>query len=171
LGFPVLSDDVVALSDQNGPFWVQPGYQHLRLWPTSVNILYGAPDTLPRLVPGDSPWDKRCLSLTENDYNFQHEPLPLAAIYLLDERCAESAAPFVGTISASAGIMALVANTSANYLLDSSLRAQEFESLSRIVAGVPIRRVIPHRDPAYLSNLCDIVLYDFHSLTGAGFTN
>jgi hypothetical protein len=169
-GCRVLTDDVVALSDENGTFWVQPGYPHLRLWPTSVNMLYGTPDVLPRLVPSDPSWDKRYLNLIENNYKFQHQALPLAAIYHLGERCLESAAPFVETIPASAGIMALVANTSANNLLDKAMREQEFDSLGRIVDRVPIRRVIPHADPAYLSNLCHVILDDFHFLTDAGLT-
>jgi hypothetical protein len=162
LGYPVLSDDVVALSDRDGAFWVEPGYPHLRLWPSSVKILYGASDVLPRLVP-ESPWDKRYLTLTGNGYKFQHQALPLAAIYHLGERCLESAAPFVETIPASACIMALIANTSASNLLDKAMRQHEFDSLGRVVESIPIRRVIPHADPAYLSKLCHVILEDFIS--------
>jgi hypothetical protein len=168
LGHPVLSDDIVTLLDYGSAFWVQPGYPLLRLWPTSVNILYGGPDVLPKLVPDDSSWDKRYLSLAGNGYKFQHEALPLAAIYLLDERSSESAAPFVETITPSAGIMRLIANTSVNYLLDKTMRGREFELLGRVVDTVPIRRIVPHSDPAYLSKLCHVILDDFHFLTDAG---
>ena len=161
-GFPVLSDDVVALLDEGGTFMVQPAYPHLRLWPEAVNILYGRPDALPRLVPGDSLWDKRYLNLTENDYEFQRDPLPLAAIYLLSERVEDSSAPFIESMSASAGLMTLVTNTYANYLLNTARRAQEFGLLSRIVSSLPLRRVIPHANPLYLSKLCDVIVNDFH---------
>lgn len=164
-GHPVLSDDVVALSEHNNAFMIQPAYPHLRLWPSAVNILYGALDALPRLVPSDPSWDKCYLNLCENERNFQQHPLPLAAIYLLGERSYDAAAPFVEAMPAHAGLMALVANTYANYLLDRTMRTQEFASLGRIVASVPMRRAIPHADPAYLSKLRDVILDDFALLT------
>ncbi|HEX5734965.1 MAG TPA: serine/threonine protein kinase [Blastocatellia bacterium] len=161
-GFPVLTDDVLALTDMDGIFMAQPAYPHLRLWPASVNILYGKPDALPRLVPGDSLWDKRYLNLTENDYMFQRHPLPLASIYLLSERTEDSAAPFIESMSASAGLMTLVTNTYANHLLNTSRRAQEFGLLSRIASSLPVRRVIPHASPFFLSKLCEVIINDFH---------
>ena len=90
-GYPALSDDVAALSDQEHTFFVQPGYPLLRLWPSTIATLYGPMDTLPRLTPT---WDKRYLDLTQNGYRFQQEPLPLAAIYILDERRPDPTAPF-----------------------------------------------------------------------------
>lgn len=161
-GYPVLSDDVLALSDRDGAVMVQSAYPYLRLWPASVNILYGNPDALPRLVPGDSSWDKRYLNLAGAGYKFQESPLPLAAIYLLSERTEDSAAPFIESMSASAGLMSLVVNTYANHLLDTSMRAQEFELLNRIISSIPLRRVTPHADPLYLPKLCDVIIDDFH---------
>ncbi len=161
-GCTVLSDDVVALSDQSETFLVQPGYPRLRLWPETVNTLYGLSDALPRLTPT---WDKRYLDLTQNGYKFQRQPLPLAAIYVLDERCTDPAASFVDAMPASTGLMALVANTYSTSLLDKAMRAQEFELLGRLAARVPLRRLTPHADPGYLANLCDVILDDFQALT------
>ena len=83
MGHPVLADDIVALSERDDVFQVQPAYPQLRLWPESVALLYGAADALPRLTPT---WDKRALDLTRNGCRFQQQPLPLAAIYVLAER-------------------------------------------------------------------------------------
>ncbi len=161
-GYPVLSDDIVALWDRDGSFFVQPGYPRLRLWPSSVDALYGPEGTLPRLTPT---WDKRYLDLTRGNYQFQREPLPMAAVYLLQERCNDPKAPFVEPLSASAGMMALVANTYATNLLDKTMRAREFESLGRLITTVLLRRVISHADPIHLSKLCDVILDDFHTLS------
>ena len=169
LGYPVLSDDVVALSDDRNSFMVQPAYPLVRLWPTSVNMLYGLPDALPRLVPGNSSWDKCYLDLTEKNYNFQQRSIPLAAMYLIGDRCDDRAAPFTEEVPANAGLLAMVANTYANYLLDKPMRAQEFELLNRLLSTIPLRRVIPHKDPAYLSKLCDVILDDFHRTTNSDF--
>ena len=170
-GFPVISDDVLALSDSGGTFIVQPAYPRLRLWPAAVNILYGTPDALPRLIPGDSSWDKRYLNLTGKDYRFQQKPLPLAAIYLLSERAENPTAPLIEPLRAQAGLISLIANTYANNLLDPPRRAQEFEFLNRIISHVPLRRVTPHADPFYLPRLCDVILDDLHHLFESGTIN
>jgi hypothetical protein len=166
-GHPVLSDDVCALRDEGDAIWVQPGYPHLRLWPDSVSSLFGSPGALPRLTPADGIsawWDKRFLDLDGHGYPFQREPLPLAAIYILGEHATGPGAPSVEPVPAREGLMALVANTYTNYLLDGEMRAREFGLLGRVVAHVPVRRVIPHRDPARLPRLCELVVDDFEEL-------
>src|SRR5260370_8969321 len=82
-GYGVLSDDIVALFEQEGVFHVMPAYPHLCLWPDSVEMLYGSRDALPRLIPD---WEKRRLSLGEEGARFESLPLPLAAIYVLAAR-------------------------------------------------------------------------------------
>lgn len=161
LGYPVLSGDVVALSDLGDAFLVQPGYPRLRLWPEAVNALYGSEDALPRITPT---WDKRYLDLTENGFRFHQQPLPLAAIYILDERSTDPAAPFVDGICGSDSLMTLIANTYATYLLDKAMRAQEFELVGRLVNTTPLRRATPHVDMASLSDLCEVILDDFQAL-------
>ena len=161
LGYPVLSDDLVPLQDDEDSFLMQPGYPCLRLWPQAVNALYGSSDALPRLTPN---WDKRYLDLTANGYQFHKQPLPLAAIYLLSERRPDPAAPCITAVAGHAGLITLVANTHGNLLLETSMRAQELTLLSRVIARVPLRRVTPHADPAYLLRLCQAILDDFRVL-------
>jgi hypothetical protein len=166
-GHPVLADDVCALLDRQDAIWVQPAYPHLRLWPDSVRCLFGSPDALPRLTPADGAsawWDKRFLNLAEHNGSFQREPLPLAGIYVLGEHATDARAPFIEPLTAHRALMALVANTYSNYLLDAGMRAQEFEWLGRVVAGVPLRRLTSHADPAHLSRLCEVVIEDVEAL-------
>ncbi len=157
LGYPVLSDDVVALTDQSSSFFIQPGYPGLRLWPESVNALYGSPEVLPRLTPT---WDKRYLDLKQSGYHFQRRPLPLAAIYILGERSMDPSAPSIETVPAQASLITLVRNTYVNYVLDKRMRAQEFEILGRLIRHVRLRRLVPNANPVYLTKLCDLVLDD-----------
>jgi hypothetical protein len=168
MGHPILSDDVVALSERDGTLYVEPAYPHLRLWPSSVDMLYGTPHALPRLVPEHPSWDKCYLSLDVNEHVFQRQPLPLAAVYLLDGRADEPSAPFVENMPDGAKVMALVANTYANQLIDRELRAREFALLSRLVVRVPVRRVVPHSDPARLPDLCAALLEDFGRTSEVG---
>src|SRR6185437_9393951 len=55
-------------------------------------------------------------------------------------------------------LLELVQNTYMNWLLDRDQRAAEFEVLCKIVQQVPVRRIIPHADPARLGALCDLIL-------------
>ncbi|MBL8189203.1 MAG: serine/threonine protein kinase [Acidobacteria bacterium] len=159
-GYKVLADDIVALDERSGAFWVRPAYPRVRLWEDSVEALFGAEDALPLLTPT---WDKRYLDLLNGSQRFQSEPLPLAAVYLLDERSAESNAPFVEALPDNQKVMTLVANTYANYLLDKSMRAAEFASLGRLCRQIPLRKVTPHADAKFLPELCRVIAEDIHA--------
>jgi hypothetical protein len=162
-GHTVLSDDVCVLHADGDGVRVQPGYPYLRLWPDSVKSLFGSADALPRLTPVDGVsawWDKRFLDLDEHGYPFQRQPLRLGAIYVLGERSSGPESPFVEPLIARDALMALVANTHARYLLDRAMRAREFELLGRVVACVPVRRLIPGAEADQLPRLCEVVVND-----------
>lgn len=164
-GYPILADDVSALQgSENNNFVVQPAYPRLRLWSTAAVALFGSAEALPLLT---TTWTKRYLDLTGSVHHFQHKPLPLTAIYLLNGRSADAKAPFVEALSLQDSLISLVANTYANHFLDTAMRAQELQRLSRIVQSIPVRRVTPHTDSARLSMLCDIILSDFQQLHSA----
>ena len=167
LGYPVLTDDVLALQDEGAFFNVQPAYPRVRLWPQSVEALFGSVDALPRITPG---WDKRYLDLNGRDYKFQHTPLPLAAIYFLDERSTDAIAPSVKPVGAREGLMSLVANTYASYLLDKPMRAREFQVLGQLAEGIPLRRVSPSADFGRIQELCALIADDFLQLASCAST-
>lgn len=157
-GFDVLADDVVTLDDRRDQFWVRPAYPCIRLWPASVKTLYGSDSHLPKLTPN---WDKRYLDLTER---FPTKAAPLSAIYLFGERRDEPGAPFVQAVDRADALLSLIANTYTNYLIDRSMQARQFDLLTRVLANVPVRRVMPHAEAQRVQQLCDCILEDFASL-------
>jgi hypothetical protein len=160
-GHRVLSDDIVPLFERGRSWLARPGYPRLRLWPGALNAA-GYGNAL-FAAAGSVPADRRHhLNLAERPDSFQREPLPLGAIYLLEERSDDRAVPFVAAIEPASALMALVANTFANTLLDRATRMREFDELGRVAASVPIRRVWPHTDATRLGQLCDVILEDFH---------
>lgn len=170
LGHPVVSDDISALVEREQAFFVQSGYPRLCLWPDAAASLYGSSERLPRIAPEDginNRWDKRYLDLTSDGYRFQTQSLPLSAIYLLDQRAAGAPRPAIEAVSASSAVVRLAANTYMNYLLDSALRSKEFTFLSRMVSGIPVRRVVPQADASCLPELCEAILKDHHALSEA----
>jgi hypothetical protein len=160
-GIPVLSDDITALHEENGGFQVEPGYPWICLWPDAALNLLGKPDALPQLTPT---WEKRYMPLGRE--RFEPVRRPLGAIYLLMPRANEPDAPRVENVSAREAVLELVRNTYMNWLLDRRQRAAELDVLSRLVSNVPVRRLVPHADPARLSLLCDLILNDSEDLIG-----
>ena len=152
-GHAILSDDVVALAEQNGSFVVHPAYPYLCLWPESVESLYGSAEALPQFSAN---YEKRCLSLGKQELRFAERALPLATIYILSERGGDPA-PLVEELTPQKAFLALVANAFATNTLDSGMRAKEFEILARVAASIPIRALHAHRDAARLSDLCDLL--------------
>ena len=165
-GHGVLSDDVVALTENESGFLVLPAYPHLCLWPDSVATLYGCADALPYSGTGG---EKHRLSLGDGKTRFEKCPLPLGAIYILGQRRSDRA-PFVEVIRPQTALLSLVADTFANKILDRELRAREFGVLSRLVTTVSVRRVFPHCEVSRVRDLCRVIREDFALLqasTGA----
>jgi hypothetical protein len=152
-GHAILSDDVVALAERNGSFYVHPAYPYLCLWPESVESLYGSAEALPQFSAN---YEKRCLSLGKQELQFAQEALPLAAIYILGERRGDPA-PLVEELTPQRAFLALVANSFATNTLDSDMRAKEFEILARVAPNVPIRVLYAHHDASRLPELCDLL--------------
>jgi hypothetical protein len=152
-GHAILSDDVVALAEHNGSFFVHPAYPYLCLWPESVQSLYGSPDALPQFSPN---YEKRYLTLGKQELRFAERALPLAAIYILGDRRGDPA-PLVEELPPQKAFLALVADTFATNTLDSGMRAKEFEILARLAPSVPIRALHAHHDASRLPELCDLL--------------
>ena len=163
-GFPVLSDDLAALADKGAQFLVQPGYPRVNLWPDSVRQLFGSEDALPRITPT---WEKRYLPLGQNGHHFASSPLPLRAIYILESRDEILTAPMIEEVSGEEAFMALVANTYVNYLLDQDMRRTEFDVLSRVVSGIPVRRVRAPEEPSAIFGLCEAIADDARRVMAA----
>ncbi|PYT63439.1 MAG: hypothetical protein DMG35_04050 [Acidobacteria bacterium] len=160
-GYAVLSDDIVALVEREGTLHAMPAYPQLCLWPDSVKMLYGSPDALPPLTPD---WDKRRLALGNERARFQSRPLPLAAIYILGDRHADSAL-CIEPVRPRAALLSLVADTYANRILSREMRAREFEVLGRLVTTVPARRIHASMDSNQLDELCRAIREDVQSLS------
>lgn len=155
-GRAVLSDDVVALGEQDGSFQVHSAYPYLCLWPESVQSIFGSPNALPQFSAN---YEKRCLSLGKQELPFAERPLQLAAVYILCERRGDPA-PIIEQLSPQQAFLSLVANTFGMNVVDGSMRAKEFETLGRLVPAVRIRQICPHEDPNRLSELCQRICDD-----------
>jgi hypothetical protein len=156
LGYSVLSDDLLPIRETTETFWAHPSHPRLTVWPDSVRGLFGAADQLPALTPS---YDKRYLDL-QRGRHFHDTPLPIAVLYVISARHAGSGAFTVKPLRPTAALLSLVGNTYGNYLLDSSMRALEFDLLSRLVQRAPVREIAFADDIAQLFECCSRLLAD-----------
>ena len=153
-GWPVLCEDVCALEQVSGASQVLPAYPRVCLWPDSVDFLFSSREALPLIVGG---WEKRFLALDGTRADFASSCSPLAAIFLFGARSAEDSAPRIEPISQREALLQLVQNTYMNWYLDRGQRADEFDSLTRVVSSVECFRLIPSTDPVHLPALAEII--------------
>jgi hypothetical protein len=160
-GAPVLSDDIVPLTNTNERYWANPGYPRLCLWPDAVAKLLNSQEALPRLSPAQG---KCYLPLDGVRASFAAQRKPLGIIYLFGERSDASDAPRIEELSPRQALLELVQNTYMNWLIDREQRAHEFDELYKIVQQVPVRRIVAHADGAKLGLLCDRIFQDAERL-------
>ncbi len=161
----VLSDDLAVIAERDAGFITYPGEARLRLWPSALKTLYGSVTDLPRVY---SFADKRHVDLaSESDFPTpsRHAPLALCAIYLLDPFRASLATPFICVPSPSASLLSLAAHSYASWILNSAMRAREFERLGRLARGVPVHQIARSADLEKLPEIADAILSDVRAIS------
>ena len=156
LGHKVITEDLAALSCEDGRLMVRPGCAEIALCADAVSLLYGSSEALPPFTPG---WDKRRLDLKARDA-FVDGPLPLRAVYLLAPRSDAPAAPFVSPISLGQAMVQLLGNIYGNQLLHEELRTSELDTIHRLAASVPIKAATADQDGTSLEKFCSLILHD-----------
>ncbi len=157
----MLTDDLAAIKDDGDVFHIIPAYPRIRLWPESVEILFGSTEALPRITPT---WEKCFLQLDNISLHFEPKPVPLAAIYFLHPRTNAPSMPAIDEEPRRNGLVKLIGNIGSNYILDQVSPSSSFDLLRRLAHSVPLRRLIPHADAAHLPRLREMVVSDIRAL-------
>lgn len=161
-GTPVLCEDIVPLGLTENRYWVEPGYPRVCLWPDSVEKLMGRADALPLLTTN---WEKRYLPLNGVLAHFQRERCRVGAVYVLARRSTDECAPRIERMAPKEALLELVQHTYMNWLPDREQRARDFDALTRLVAQVPVSRLVPHSDANRMEGLCSAILEDSEGLS------
>jgi hypothetical protein len=137
-GYPVLTDDIAAISEDDGGIRVASAYPRLRLWPDSQQFVPGLSlDALPRVL---STMDKRYQPLTGDGstsrWRFATRDARLAALYGLHVS-SENVVQVTATPGAR-GIMLLTANAYAGYLEDQASCRRDFRMLGRVASRASV---------------------------------
>jgi hypothetical protein len=163
LGYPIISDDIVPISEEAGVTFAKPGYPRMRLRQPSLSMLSDLNRNLEPLPKAEG-HRRLHFELTSGGYQFQSDQLQVGVVYLLAERSADPRAPRVESVSPLDGIMGIVANTYVTRFLNTSMRAQELQQLSHLVKQAAVRKVFPHLEGSRLAMLCRAILEDINSL-------
>jgi hypothetical protein len=133
VGHSIVADDVVAIRvDSFGTARVFPGFPTLKLWPEAAAFLGYSVEALPRLHPD---YEKRARAARRG---FSPAPLPLNAIYVLDEGDQLE----VTTLGPKEAFLELVRHSYAAKLLEATGTAsQHFRRCDELVRSVSIRRL------------------------------
>src|SRR5205807_108342 len=123
-GFPMISEDVVAIIDRGTTFDVMSAHTRVRLWPDVARFLFGAEEVLALIA--NKEW-KRCYDVGDRFANGEFE---LAAIYSIDDR--QEGPPRVEPLEGSEALLDLIAASYKAAAPEEAMSPHEFERLGRI---------------------------------------
>ncbi len=152
-GFPIITEDVAALSVTERGVDVRPGCPQIGLWPDAVALLYGSADALPRISDG---WQKRRLDLGSTGAFAAHD-VPLRAVYVLSGR-GTTAEGRIAPLTSGEAMVHLLGNIYGNRLLHEEMRVTELDLVHRLVGSLPVRIATASGDGRKLGQFCDMIL-------------
>jgi hypothetical protein len=153
LGCRILADDITALEERSGQFFVNPAYPGVNLWPDSVEFLHQPNGAR---LPQAAAWEKRCLS-GQDGLQFEDRPLPLKRIFVLGDRkdSHSGAEPSIPAgMPSQERLLSLISNTYATNILDARMRADELIVLARLASTVDVLRLDAHPTISQLKQYC-----------------
>lgn len=160
-GYPLLSDDVSALTVDGEGFLVQSGPARLRVLPATARAVGWDPSRLERVFDTELMSDKRAVELSAAAGTYRGGAAPLAAIYVLGRR---GEAVGVGALTPREALPVLGANVFRRSALDRAQLAALLGPLARVACTVPIRRVVAVNDLARVGELAEAIAADVSSL-------
>ena len=165
-GFPVLTDDLVALARRDGAWAVHPGMPRLKLFPSVARRLLGTEVREPRMNTGTSK-----LVLPLGPRQSVREVVPLQAIYLLPQPAKPTnrgkARVRIESLSERDAFLELVGAAFNLVVLERARLANQFAFATQLTASVPVRRLRYPRRFSALPAVCDALLADV-APTGSG---
>jgi len=153
-GFPLLADDVAAVSFAGTRPNVAPASRVLRLWPDSLRALGSDPARLPRVRDET---EKRFHTI---DRPFPDGAVPVTAAYVLGR----ADMPTVQPLDPRLGFAELVRHTYVARYLARADQVAHFEQCARLAASVPILRLDRTDSLSALPELTRLVASDIARL-------
>ena len=160
-GWPVLGDDILALTVGESETTAAAAYPEIKLNPDIGRFHLGAAfEDLRRFHPLA---EKRCLSLAAAGLSFCAEPVPLGRLYVVERRKAseEEHPAVIAPIVRRDAIIEIVRATYTPTLVEGvGMGAWRLSRMGDLVRSVPVRRLSVTADLDLLPEVRDAVLAD-----------
>ncbi len=161
-GFPLLTDDVLALEPSPEGFCGRPGYPQMRLWPTEADHFWGPAANLPRVHP-DTPKVRVPIGYGSFGGFEDAERAPLARFYLPVRRPpgdGDTAVAFE-TLSPRDAVIELVRHSFVAPLVEAAgWQSRRLDLFARLAIEVPVKRLIYPSGLEHLPRVRDAILND-----------
>jgi hypothetical protein len=162
-GFPLVSDDLAALSIRDRDVFVHAGYPRLRLFGDSAGAAGWDPSLLTRTFVSPLLADKRSVDVSGG--SFTADALRVRAIYLLQPRRPGGGPPVVNPVDRRAAWPLLAQNVYSLRFLDPFRRFRSVRDAAEITARVPLRAIEPGDDLSALPQLVSAIAADARTVS------
>jgi hypothetical protein len=150
-GFPLISDDLLAIDLKDGNVLTIPGLPLIKLWPDAAAALGSDPSQFSKL---HSETEKLLHCLT---HDFQQEVVPLQRVYIL----AKGEEVRIHRLSPQNALVNILAHSwGAKNLSARHFRETHLEQCAMLVNKVPVFRLERPPDLQLLPHICDMILTD-----------
>ncbi|GAC1315199.1 MAG: HPr kinase/phosphatase C-terminal domain-containing protein [Chloroflexota bacterium] len=165
-GMPLVTDDVLPLRATATGVTAFPSVPYMKLWPETVLGTFALDEALPQVV---SDLDKKLLHIDER-YAFASHAVPLRALYIVqryDPEAMGTQAVTIEPLSSRDAVALLLAQISLGAFLRPHEQAKLLPFYARLVARVPVRRLMFPHGFAYQDAVCESILADAATEAGA----
>jgi hypothetical protein len=159
-GFPVLADDCVVMRPRHDGVFVDAAYPGLRLWPESVEQLYGG-------LEGAHPMAHYSEKLRMPSPSGGQRARRLRAVYLLERSGSSPRGSLrIDALSLREAAMGLVRSAFRLDPTDRAMLRRQFETFEDVARRVPVRRLRTRDDLAAVEHVPGAVIADLDGIEG-----
>jgi len=156
-GYPLLTDDLLNLKQEEDQFVAYPGPPRIKLFPNIARSLLGE-----RVngTPMNSKTSKMVIPLDRNGKIYRQEPLPLRAIYVLTPPPRSSRIPRISirSLSPRRAFIEMLKGTFNTIVVEPARLERQFDLATRLAARVPVRSLSYPRDLRRISQVRESIL-------------
>jgi hypothetical protein len=161
-GCKLVTDDMLILTRDRGPWLAQPGPPRLKLYREMADHILGSGQ---RGVPMNPSTTKSIIAVDHTD--MASRPAPVRALYVLENDCAQGQrAPTFRRLSPSHALPRLLAHTAGHYPSEAPRLRRQFEFATSVVREIPITSLSYRRAKAEMTSLRDALLADLAQPAG-----
>lgn len=149
-GYSLITEDVCALDRQSTGFSVRPGYAGIRLYPETLELLYGA-DAVTDAMQVDQKYLHRLDAIPA-------APCPVQALYLLAPRNPQLTQPRITPLDPTSALLALTDHFYLHRFGPKEWLARDFPRLGELVQRLPAHALERPDSLSHLDATIDLIL-------------